>query len=298
MPVVSDHHRKGAKEAEFPKKIQPMLLHSSKEIITRPGWLYEPKFDGMRAIVFVQKGKCRILSRNGRDITLTFPELIEPLQAQPDCVLDAELVVMTEAGTVDFEALQNRWLLTRPREIAARTVDSPAVLFVFDMLHSAGMNLTDCRLQHRKEYLDRLLKRSQKIQYVPVFDDGHALFEAGRLHKLEGVISKRADSTYREGIRSRDWVKTKYFERGTFVIVGHKADEGFLVAKPDAPNQIVGIVQYGFSESDLKQLRALLQEIGEAKKGYRWFAPTVQVSLEFMQWTKAGKLRFPIFKGF
>lgn len=252
----------------------------------------------MRAIVFVQKGKCRILSRNGRDITLTFPELIEPLQAHPDCVLDAELVVLSDVGIVDFEALQNRWLLTRPREIAARTVDSPAVLFVFDVLYSAGLNLTGCGLQPRKEQLDRLLQRSQKIQYVPVFDDGHSLFEAGRLHKLEGVISKRADSTYREGVRSRDWVKTKYFESGTFVIVGHKAEEGFLVALPDRADQVVGIVQYGFSDSDLQQLRAVLKETQEARKGYRWFAPTTQVRLEFMQWTKTGKLRFPVFKGF
>ncbi len=301
MSAFTKTKLEGATASIFPSKIGPMLLHKAAEIVQRPGWLYEPKLDGMRALVFVRSGNCKIYSRNGRDITAVFPELIPHLREQPDCVLDAELIVVDEKGQPDFEALQGRWLLTNKHQIEAKTLNAPAVLYVFDMLYADGHKLTGCKLINRKCLLEEQLVRSAKVQFLPTFEDGAALLEAGRAHGLEGVISKRADSLYQEGVRSKDWIKTKYFESGNFVIVGHLQDEGYLVASPENPRQILGVVQFGFTMIERKQLQNILKECSIAStqaKNTVWFEPKTVVRLEYMKRTKAGYLRFPVFRGF
>ena len=292
----------GAAQGAVPDTFNPMLLHSEKALKPREGWSYEPKFDGMRAIALIANKECKLLSRNGRDITKTFPELSTLLAKQKgELVLDAEIIVVGDDGRPDFEGLQSRWLLSKEKDVQAAQMRSPSAMYVFDVMHSNNYILTKCKLTDRKEVLLDRLTEHANIKAVGSFHDGPALLEACREQKLEGVVAKRNDSLYLEGARSKDWIRVKFTETDKFVVVGYKKEDGFLVKRfADDDASIVGAVQYGFSDANYKRLVSALKPSNKQLKTKRddvlWFAPTVWIEVEFMQWTKYGKLRFPVFK--
>ena len=293
----------GAQKAVLPDKFSPMLLHAEKTLKPKEGWSYEPKLDGMRAIALIAGGKCKLLSRNGRDITNTFPELSAQLARQKgELILDAEIIAVGEDGRPDFEGLQSRWLLSKERDVQAAELRTPSAMYVFDIIHDQNFKLTQCRLSDRKDLLLERLIETENIKGVKGFDDGLALLEACRAQKLEGVVAKRNDSLYLEGARSKDWIKVKFTETDKFVVVGYRKEDGFLLKRTaDDAASIVGAVQYGISDANYKKLVGSLKQASKKAKANNdalWFEPTVWIEVEFMQWTKAGKLRFPVFKKF
>lgn len=295
----------GSEQKGFPSQFSPMLLHAEKKPFSREGWVFEPKLDGMRALALINNGNCRLLSRNGRDITLTFPGLAKELaKHRGQLILDGEIVVCDEHGKPDFERLQGRWLLTKTREVEIAEARTPASLYVFDMLHHNGFDLTGCQLLDRKHVLHKRVSSSRDVHLVQHFDDGLALYDACKEQKLEGIVCKRASSLYRSGARSKDWIKVKFTQLGTFVVVGYRKDDGFLVADVAGSQlRVVGTVQYGFSQAAYKELLSRLRPAAdrEISRGKRqdnlvWFEPSVWIDVEFMQWTQKGLLRFPVFK--
>lgn len=177
-------------------RIAPMLARSARALPAGPEWRYEVKWDGWRALVYVEGGAVRLVSRRGIDLTRRFPELQALGRAlRRSAVLDAELCVLDEHGRPDFEALQS--------------LSSPATLVVFDLLHLGARSLLQSPWEERRRELERLQLEGPRWSTPPPFDEGVALLEACREHQLEGVVAKRRDAPYAPGERSRAWVKVK-----------------------------------------------------------------------------------------
>lgn len=291
----------GAEKRAFPTDFSPMLLHAEKVPTTKAGWIYEPKLDGMRAIVLTSGGKCKLLSRNGRDISRVFPAITASMSAyKTAAIFDAEIIVPDNDGRPDFEALQARWLLTNTKLIQSKEAESPAQLYVFDLLHQGEHDLTNCDLTDRKQLLSELLIEKDNVRQVLTCKDGVALYQACKAQMLEGIVAKKADSKYRPGQRTKDWVKVKFTENGVFTVIGYRKNDGFLIAETSGKTLLpVGFVQYGFTDLNYRRMTEALKGASDpASDGLIRYEPTVKVNVEFMTRTKKGNLRFPVFKSF
>lgn len=294
-----------AVSSPIPSAFAPMLMVAQKQPFTRDGWLFEPKLDGMRCIAILRDGHCRLLSRTGRDITHTFPTLAsELLQHNAEMILDGEIIAHDAEGKLSFERLQERWLLKRADEVAHAERNIPVSLFAFDLVHVNGFDLTRCTLSERKALLQSELVESARIKRVEHFDDGIALHELCKELGYEGIVAKRANSPYRSAQRTPDWIKIKYSLKDNFVIVGHTEEVGLLIARcDDSEQRVVGAIRYGFKNSDYEVLEQLLQldttspcRRSRSGRVTKRFVPNVVVEVEFMEWTSAGLLRFPVFR--
>jgi bifunctional non-homologous end joining protein LigD len=288
----------GGRQRPFPVGLSPMLLQGTKEPFVKTGWIFEPKLDGMRCLAYVNDGKAKLFSKPGRNITDTFPALAAEFVKQPTGVYDGEIVAHDDHGFVSFERLQERWSLRRDAEIARADRTNPVSFFAFDILHLGNISLTYVALSFRRALLEDKFFKAPRLDLVEQFEDGITLFEACREQKFEGIVAKRLDSRYQCGLRTPDWLKIKYSVRDRFVIVGQKEEEGYIVAKD---GRVVGVVQYGFSAADLEALSKRLQiEREESIKGKMTFSykPTVEVEVEFMEWTSKKQLRYPVFRKF
>src|ERR1700674_4834128 len=181
----------------FPTKLAPMLATTLDEPFTRSGWLHEPKLDGYRALAFVVAGRVTLRSRRNLDLTMAFPDVAADLAAQPvqPVVLDGEIVVF-EDGRPSFNALQNRAQLKLKRQVAEAEKRMPAIFYVFDILHIAGINVRGSTYENRRLYLAQCVHPQTNVQLVHAEEDGIALYEASVAMGLEGTVAKRADSTY------------------------------------------------------------------------------------------------------
>jgi bifunctional non-homologous end joining protein LigD len=186
----------------------PMTLDERPIDLEAPGWLYELKFDGYRLMAEFGAGACALKSRNGADATRWFPELVAGLEevSGGPYIVDGEVCVLDDLGRSDFNRLQARARRKRWYEGA-----DPVVYCVFDLLLDRFQDLTALPLLERKRRLDKVLTpRPANVLFVQHVDSGgKALFGHATQLGLEGIVAKRADSTYRPGGRSRDWVKVK-----------------------------------------------------------------------------------------
>lgn len=186
----------------FPTVIQPMLPTLSKTPFSNPDWIFEPKWDGYRAICFVRKRQVRLVSRRQNDLTAKFPELrsIAELVKASSAVLDGEIVALDEKGMPCFEGLRSR-----------RPGGCVIVYYAFDLLYLDGRNLTQRPLIERKAGLRKVLPKGtkQRIRYTDhVAKEGERLLAELERRELEGMVAKRADSAYVGG-RTRAWLKIK-----------------------------------------------------------------------------------------
>jgi bifunctional non-homologous end joining protein LigD len=185
----------------MPTSVVPMLATKVGAPFSRAGWLFEPKWDGYRAICFLRDGQVRFTSRNQRDLTKRFSELqsIAKSIKASTAVIDGEIVALDENGAQCFEQLQNH------------KRDCAILYFAFDLIFLDGANLTDLSLIERKAYLKRILPKSLtgRLRFTDhVIERGKDLFAALEAQQLEGMVAKRADSLYVPG-RSKDWLKVK-----------------------------------------------------------------------------------------
>ncbi|MGO4300557.1 ATP-dependent DNA ligase [Leifsonia sp. RAF41] len=304
--------------------VSPMLatLGSQAEISDEDEWAFEMKWDGIRAVAEVRGGRLRLTTRNGNDVTVTYPDLagLVDLTGDHDLVLDGEIVTLNPQGRPDFGLLQTRMGLTRPGDVQAALKRAPAHYMVFDVLEVDGTKHTRDPYDQRRALLFELLRpgRNDAVQVPPAFDGDleHAVASSKQLG-LEGVMAKRRDSTYASGRRSRSWIKIKHHLAQEVVIAGWTPGNGrradtigaLLLGIPDGNTlRYVGKVGTGFSDRALDDLAAKLGELEQKAKtmegvpsadarGAHWVRPDLVGEVEFAEWTGPGRLRQPSWRG-
>lgn len=305
----------------LPSRVRPMLATAGPLPATDEGWAYEIKWDGVRAVTYVEGGRVRMMSRNDKDLTPSFPEFREVgefLGARP-CVLDGEIVVLGEHGTPDFSRLQHRLHLASASAIAKQAVDSPASYVVFDLLHLNGRSLTSLSYDERRTQLENLHLAGPSFTTADSFQDakGQDILEATREAGLEGVVAKLRSSPYVSGKRSEAWIKTKNIQTQEVVIGGWTEGTGnregsigaLLVGIPSSQGlRYVGKVGTGFSSEDRETLLALLRPKARKTSPFRpasdvtetaphFVRPVYVGEVRFGEWTDAGRLRHPAWRG-
>ena len=300
------------------EEAEPMLAETREQPFTKAGWLFELKLDGYRIRAARVGGEARLVTRNGHDIAATFPELARAVAALPydDVVLDAELVVPDEAGHPSFQRLQNRAKLTGSIEVRRAAVETPALLYVFDLLGFEGYDVRPLPLVKRKAILQRVLPHAGPLRYLEHFEkDGEALYQQVVKMGLEGIVAKQADSPYRAG-RSAHWLKIRADRTDDFVVVGFTRPKGSrsgfgaldLGAYEDGKLVYAGRAGSGFTAAQLKDVSAALERSvrGEPAfegpvppdKGHIWVEPSLVVEVRYKEWTNEGLLRQPVFLHF
>jgi bifunctional non-homologous end joining protein LigD len=291
------------------RRYRPMLASLAAELPNGADWLFEPKWDGYRALAYVRDTEVELRSRRDNDLTQRFEAVARALPRAlrtPSCVLDGEVCALDEQGRSSFSLMQQG--LGR------------LVYYVFDVLEVDGRPVLDRPLTERRELLEKLLdRRSQSVRLTGEFDDGEALLEAAREQGLEGVMAKRASCPY-EQRRSRNWVKVKVRPEQEFVVAGFTKGQGrrtrlgsLVLAVNEADGlRWVGNVGTGFTEKTLDELLERLRPLerkesplAEVPKMPRvrrsdivWVEPEVVVEVQFAEWTHDGHLRAPAFLGF
>ena len=174
-----------------------------------PGWVWELKHDGYRALLIREGERISLQTRKGNELLQFFPEIAADLRKLPDCAIDGELVMLNENGKPEFHQLRGRCAMRDPNRIGVAASKKPAAVFAFDLLQLRGKDLRPLPLLKRKASLQKELKRAERIVYCKhIGESGEKLFQAADQLGLEGVIGKKADSPYRAG-RTANWVKVK-----------------------------------------------------------------------------------------
>lgn len=296
--------------------MRPMLATRGDRVPTGSEWCHEVKWDGMRAIVEVEGDRVRATSRNGNDVTRSFPEL-EHLAGLGlgRVVLDGELVAFKD-GRPDFGTLAQRIHRGRGRSRSLGEAVTPVTLLVFDLLVLGERDLRREPLSVRREVLESLLLGDAQVQVPPTYDDGEMLLEATRQQGLEGVVSKRWTSVYEDGARSRAWLKFPHRARTSWVVGGWRPETGstdrigaVLVGEPTADGLVfrgrVGSGIVGAAGRALAELLAGTDVPGspflEVPKvdaaGARWVRPELVVDVESLGFSSHGRLRQPSYQG-
>ena len=289
-------------------------------------WTYELKWDGMRALLEIAGGELRIWSSNAKDATVSFPELavLGPAFAHIDVVLDGEIVALDERGRPNFGRLQHRMHITSPADAARRSLDHPVELVLFDVLHVGDRSTVGLPLRDRRTVLASIADDLPPgVQRAQVFTDGPGLLDAADRQGLEGVMAKRAGSTYLPGRRTTDWIKVKVQRRQELVVGGWADGQGeragtlgaLLVGYydgppgPDRPLRYAGRVGTGFTGPVLAQLRQQLAPLAvpdspfspppprDRARDAHWVRPELVAEVGFGNWTDEGLLRHPVYLG-
>lgn len=317
-------HRMDEPDGAFepvPELVRPMLAMAGVLPADHDRWAFELKWDGVRAVGYVEGGRLRLLSRNDHDVTVSYPELRplgEALGWRP-VVLDGEIVAFDDANRPSFAALQERMHVTdaaRARRLSQRT---PVTYLVFDVLHLDGRPTLAEPYRERRRLLESLELHGENWQTPRWFPGpGEQVLEAAAENGLEGVVAKRLDSRYQPGRRSGDWVKVKRSRTQEVVLVGWTQGRGrrqgrlgaLLLAVPvDGGLRYAGKVGTGFNEKVLDDLAGRLAPLERAGPpvpgplpraqvaGATWVEPVLVGEVTFGEWTRHGRLRHPSWRG-
>ena len=319
LAIMSEDLRPAGDE---PPPADPMLATLTADAFDDPAWVFEPKWDGIRAIA-VCTDDTRLISRNDRDITVAYPELhrLDNRVVALDATLDGEIVAFDD-GIPSFQRLQQRMHLRDERRIEQMARQIPVAYIVFDLLYIDGEDLTSRPWEERREILEQVLVPSERVQLSPVTKgDGVALFAAAGQQGLEGIMAKKRSSPYKPGDRSRDWLKIKVVFDADVVVAGWTEGEGrragslgsLVMAVYDGDQlRYVGNVGTGFNRDSLADALGRLHALEETEPPFRsevlrsrpelrqahWVAPSLVIRVEHRQLTSAGRLRAPSFQGF
>lgn len=298
-----------------PSWIPPMLATLTEALPTQGKWVYEPKLDGVRALIYGTGGAVRIFSRNRKPLNGAYPELVEALETamRGDAVLDGEIVAFDERGETSFARLQQRMQLRDP--VRARRSQVPIYLYLFDCLFYEGVDLTGLPLVDRKAVLRDVVWFDDPIRFTPHRTTGSAaMLRDACARGAEGILAKRADSRYLSA-RSTDWLKLKCVRQQELVIGGYTAPQGsrerlgaLLVGYYDGKAlRYAGKVGTGYDRRTLEHLHQRLVPLhrsvspfseGPAPAGdIQWVTPKLVGQIGFSEWTSAGLLRHPRFLG-
>jgi bifunctional non-homologous end joining protein LigD len=308
----------GARRSAFPKKITPMAAATADAPFSHPDWIFEPKMDGIRAIVFKDGTKVRLVTRNHNDVSRQYPGIAK-LFAEQNCdemVVDGEIVAFDDRSVPSFHQLQQRMNLTGDADIASAEVRIPAYFFAFDLLYMDGSDLTGCAVVDRKAMLRRAILPSARLCILDDFPEaGEAAYRALTARGFEGVVAKRRNSKYEAGKRSPNWLKIKSTLSEEFLIGGYSVGLGSRSStfgalllgtrEEDGSLRYVGNVGSGFSDKTLEQYLPELERLKTKKTPFSavpplktpatWLEPKLVAEVKFNQWTPDGHLRAPVF---
>jgi len=304
------------KPADLPN-ISPMLAQIGKGTPpSGPDWLYEIKWDGVRAICYIQNGRVRLVSRNGNLMDRQYPELsVLPHHIKASiAILDGEIAALDNRGLPSFELLQSRINVAEASAIATLSRNMPVVIFLFDLLYLDGRDLRGEPLTERKHLLKNLLQPTDTIRYSEHFSGtGADLLEAAKAQGLEGIIAKRASSFY-ESRRTSDWIKFKLVSTDEFVLCGMIKGErepfGALALGIYDHGKLrwAGNVGTGFDRKKMDTIHARLFPLATEKcplepekdlpkSGVIWTRPELVCEVRFSNVTADGRLRAPVWMG-
>jgi bifunctional non-homologous end joining protein LigD len=303
------------------QKIKPMLASPFDKAFNNKDWVFEVKWDGVRAILFKGKKGIRIQSRNGNDITKRYPEIVNSARISlRDCgsvVVDGEIVVLNEQGLPDFNTHQHRMNIQDPNEIMALSVKFPSTYYAFDILYNDDKNVKGLAYLDRRHLLLKALKTNDAIRISDYIEEkGIEILRKSNELKLEGIIAKHKTSLYQEGVRSKDWLKIKNTKTQDCVIIGYTKGTGnrvnyfgSLVLAIYCPKEkklkFAGHVGTGFNDEILGVIHSKLKnlevdtvpvdKVPYLNRETKWLRPVLIAEVKFGEWTKDGILRAPVF---
>ena len=308
----------------MPTAIYPMLAESIEKPFDDKDWLFEIKWDGYRAVAFIEGGKARLVSRNQNELTGRYPELkdMPEFVKAKTAILDGEVVALDEDGRASFSLMQQRTGFRPGGKRIAAKADIPVLYYAFDLIYLDGYDYRRVNLIDRKKKLREILKDGDSLRYSDHYEaQGIALFEIARERKLEGILAKRSASCYEER-RSRDWLKIKIRHRMECVVGGYTQPEGtrahfgsLVLGLYDKKERLIHVGQVG-SGFDQNLLGKLMKELKkretkknpfygdvEALRKVTWVQPELVAQVEYAEWTEGAntgsgpKLRAPVFLG-
>ena len=312
----------------MPSIIHPMLAEPVDKPFDDPDWLFEVKWDGYRAVAFLENGNARLVSRNQNDLTARFPELkVLPQSVKAKtAILDGEVVALDEQGRASFSLMQQRTGFRPGGRRQASRADVPVLYYVFDLLYLDGYDWRQMPLEERKKNLKSLLLNHHAMRYSDHYEaHGIDLFNMAREKGLEGILAKKRQSIYQEH-RSSEWLKIKIRQELDAVIGGYTEPEGsrahfgsLVLGLYDKKGRLVHVGQAGsgFDQRSLEEVWRLLKaretkknpfygEV-EALRKLFWVQPELVAKIEFAEWTggpesgkiagTSPKLRAPVFLG-
>jgi bifunctional non-homologous end joining protein LigD len=287
------------------------MLATPGPLPSGPGWAYEFKWDGVRALAAIGRGTLRLSARSGADVTAAYPELAALGATLRHAVLDGEIVALDDTGRPSFTALAERMHVREAGRAGRLAVSRPVTYMIFDLLALDGVDVTDLPYAQRRSALEHLDLSATRWLVPPRFDDGEATLAAADEYALEGVVAKRLSAPYRPGTRSPDWVKYKREQTADLVVGGWRRGARTIGAllvgavRRDGRLDFRGRVGGGISaakEHDLLgALRPLVADVSpfaaelprEDSRDAVWVRPEVVVEIRYGQLTPDRRLRFP-----
>jgi bifunctional non-homologous end joining protein LigD len=313
-----------AAKRPMPVQIHPMLAESVEKAFDGAEWLFEIKWDGYRAIAFIDGGKVRLVSRNQNDLTPRYPELKEMarLISAKTAILDGEVVALDGDGKASFSLMQQRTGFRPGGRQAVGNADVPVLYYAFDLLYLDGYDWRRVPLEERKRKLAALVVTGDAVRYSDHYEThGKALFEMARQKGLEGIVAKKRASPYEER-RSREWLKIKIRHTLDAVIGGYTQPEGsrahfgsLVLGLYDKKGRLIHVGQAGsgFDQRSLDEIWKVLKKLETEKNPFTgdvealrkvfWVKPELVAEIEFAEWTagtsdgSGPKLRAPVFLG-
>jgi len=307
----------------MPPKIHPMLAESVEKPFDGGEWLFEIKWDGYRAIAFIEGGRARLVSRNQTDLTPRYPELKDMAQLiqAKTAILDGEVVALDPEGKASFSLMQQRTGFRPGGHRAAGNADVPVLYYAFDLLYLGGYDLLKVPLEERKRNLKSVLVTGDGVRFSDHYEErGKALFEMARQKGLEGIVAKRRASCYEER-RSSEWLKIKIRHRLEAVIGGYTETKGsrthfgsLVLGLYDEQGRLIHVGQAGsgFNQKSLGEISSVLEKLETKKNPFfgevdalrkvSWVKPELVAEIEYAEWTggtqgSGPKLRAPVFLG-
>ncbi|MFY9673070.1 MAG: non-homologous end-joining DNA ligase [Terriglobales bacterium] len=303
--------------------IYPMLATAIEKPFDNPDWLFEIKWDGYRAVAFIDDGRVRFVSRNQNDLTKQYPELatLTKFVKADRAILDGEIVALDDEGRPSFSLMQQRTGFRPGKSRLPGRQGVPVIYYAFDLLYLDGFDLRRVPLEERKQLLRQQVTDGDVVKFSDHYPEkGLALFQAAAQKGLEGIVAKKRDSLYVE-TRSRDWLKIKITQRQECVIGGYTDPEGsrayfgsLVLGLYDRQKRLIHVGQAGtgFDQNTLKEMFETLHpletsknpfygEIGGLRKVH-FVQPKLVAEIKFTEWThetsEGGmKLRAPVFMG-
>lgn len=296
---------------------RPMLCTLIAEPFDDPGWIFEPKLDGLRVLIRFDGRKLTVLSRNQTPQNFQFPDMVAAMQKslkQP-AIVDGEIVCLDENNQSSFRALQQRFHLTSAREVNARMSRFPAYVYLFDVLYLDRFDVTHLPLWQRKILLQKAVRWSDEVRWTEsIPEHGMRLWREACKRGSEGIVGKQRDRPYLP-YRSSAWLKIKCLGRQEFVIGGFteprnsRAGLGAILIGhyQGSTLKYAGKVGTGYTQEMLRDLRKQLDRLEQPRSSFdegkmpggnvHWVKPRLVAEIAFAEWTQHGLLRQPRFEG-
>ena len=297
--------------------IEPMLSETRDTPPKGDDYIYEVKWDGIRALITYEEGKMKIVTRNQNNVTKHFPELLEGEKAfrATNAVFDAEIVHLDSAGKPVFKKVINRMMTSGDSAIQKASKVTPCYCYIFDCLYLDGRSLLNEPLVKRKEWLKDSVRDDTPYRVSDYVDDGHSLLEAAREHGLEGIMAKKADSKYLPGKRTDCWYKIKIRQSSEVYVIGYtkgKGERGITFGALHIAEKIGddfhyrGKVGTGFDDATIKEILNFLKQVKTIKRAdvigtllderiSVWLEPRAIAEVSYSKLTPDKMFREPVF---